>query len=432
MRQLDLLTANDPTGDYPASWYAETAAASPPFSPLEGAVTADVCVIGGGYTGLSAALHLARAGFDVRLLEAARVGWGASGRNGGQVGSSQRRDQDWLEAAVGVARAHALWRLAQEARALVSELIARHAIACDLRPGVLYAHHRRAYVAESAAYAERLARDYGYESITSLDARETAEALGTEAFHGGALDRGAAHLHPLNFALGLARAASAAGVHIHEASRVTSIGPPVRAARGEVRARYVLVACNGYLGDLVPAVAARVMPINNFIVATEPLAPELAAPLLRGDIAAADSRFVVNYWRMTPDRRLLFGGGESYGYRFPRDIAAVVGPRMRAIYPQLRETRITHAWGGTLAITRSRMPAFQRLGSNVFSAAGYSGHGVAMATLAGKLMAEAVRGGAERFDIFAGIPALPFPGGASLRAPLLALAMTWYALRDRL
>lgn len=432
MRQLDLLTANDRAGDYPASWYAATASPSPAYPPLTGSAAADVCVIGGGYTGLSAAFHLARAGFDVCLLEAARVGWGASGRNGGQVGSGLRRDQDWLEATVGVARAHALWRLAAEARALVSELVARHAIDCDLRPGVLYANHRRSHVAESAAYAERLARDYGYDAITPLDARETAEALGTGAYFGGVLDRGAAHLHPLNFALGLARAAGAAGVRIHEASRVTRIGPPVSVARGEVRARYVLLACNGYVGDLAPAVAARVMPINNFIVATEPLAPELAEPLMRGGIAAADSRFVVNYWRMTRDRRMIFGGGESYGYRFPRDIAALVAPRMRALYPSLRDTPISHAWGGTLAVTRNRMPAFQRLGPNAFSAAGYSGHGVALATLAGKLMAEAVRGTAERFDLLADILPPPFPGGGLLRAPLLALAMTWYALRDRL
>ena len=225
-------------------------------------------------------------------------------------------------------------------------------------------------------------------------------------------------------------------MRIFEASRVTAIAPgdPARVctAAGEVRARFVILATNGYLGDLAPAVAARVMPINNFVIATEPIGPERAAALIRDNRAVADSRFVVNYFRLTPDHRLLFGGGESYGWRFPADIASVVRPRMLAIFPQLRDARITHAWGGTLAITVNRLPAFQRLGPNILSAAGYSGHGIALAVLAGRAMAEAVRGTAARFDLIAGLPQPRFPGGAALRHPLLVLAMTWYALRDRL
>ena len=234
-------------------------------------VTADVCVVGGGYTGLSAALHLAEAGLDVVLLEAQRVGWGASGRNGGQVGSGQRRSQDWLEKRFGRDTARLLWDMAEEAKALVRALVERHAIACDLRPGVIHAARRADEVAEHHAEAESLARDYGYDAIEPLDRAGIAARIGSDAFHGGTLDRGAMHLHPLNYALGLARAAVAAGVRVFEASRVEALEPEVRTSGGRVRARFVLVAGNGYLGGLVPAVAARVMPINNFIIATAPL-----------------------------------------------------------------------------------------------------------------------------------------------------------------
>jgi gamma-glutamylputrescine oxidase len=268
--------------------------------------------------------------------------------------------------------------------------------------------------------------------VEPLDRAGIGALLGTAAYHGGMLDRGAAHLHPLKLALGLARAAAGAGARVFERARVTAVDAAgAQTDRGAVRARFVIVACNGYLGGMVPEVAARVMPINNFIVATEPLG-ERARGLIREDVAVADSRFVVNYFRLTPDSRLLFGGGESYGYRFPADIARVVRPRMLAIYPQLADVVIEYAWGGTLAITVNRLPAFQRLAPNVYSAAGYSGHGVGLATLAGKLIAEAVQGTAERFDVFSALPHPRFPGGAALRWPLLVLAMTWYGLRDRL
>jgi gamma-glutamylputrescine oxidase len=326
--------------------------------------------------------------------------------------------------------------MGEDAKALVRELVARHAIACDLAPGIVYAAHKPGYAPQYQAYAEKLVRDYGYAEAEPLNRSGIAALIGTEAYHGGYLDRGAAHLHPLAYALGLGRAAATAGARILEASRATRITPgdPARVVTGAgaVRARFVLLAANGYLGGLAPEVAARVMPINNYIVATEPLGAEAARALIRDNRAVADSRFVVNYFRLTPDHRLLFGGGESYGWRFPHDIAALVRPRMLAIFPQLAEARITHAWGGTLAITVNRMPAFQRLAPNMLSAAGYSGHGVALATLAGRAMAEAVRGMAARFDLLADLPQPRFPGGTALRRPLLVLAMSWYALRDGL
>lgn len=425
---MDLLTANDRVGAYSRSYYADTADPLPPFPRLAGVEKADVAVVGGGYTGLSAALHLADRGYSVALLEAHRVGWGASGRNGGQVGSGQRRDQDWLEKAFGRSCARALWDLGEEAKGLVKTLIAQHGIACDWRDGIAYVAHTPKHAVEYSAYAERLARNYGYPA-EPLDGRRAADLLGTDVFFGGMLDPRAGHLHPLNYALGLARSAASAGARLFERSRVLRIeGARAETGEGRVEAEYLVLATNGYLGQLAPAVSARAMPINNFILATEPL----AAPPIPTGIAAADSRFVVNYWRPTPDRRLLFGGGESYGYHFPRDIEAKVRRALARIYPDLAGVPVSHAWGGTLAITTNRMPAFQRLGPTQYSASGYSGHGVAMATLAGKLIAEAISGTAERFDLLANLPQRRFPGGGRLRGPLLALAMTWFALRDRL
>jgi gamma-glutamylputrescine oxidase len=431
---MNLLFANDRQGHYPPSWYAATAAPLAPFDPLRGQVRADVCIIGAGYTGLSAALHLAEAGLDVVLLEAHRVGFGASGRNGGQLGSGQRMDQLSLEKLVGRDDAAKLWDLAEDAKALVKSLISRHAIDCHLKPGIAHLCLSARETAEEHAYADHLVQHYGYTALEKLD-RDAAQALcPSPRYMGGTLDMSAAHLHPLSYALGLARAAQAAGVRMYENTLVSQIdkGTPARvqADRGAVTADHVILACNGYLGGLDARVASRVMPINNFIAATEPLGAEAARVLTR-DIAVADTKFVVNYFRLSHDNRLLFGGGESYGYRFP-DIDATVRKPMSQIFPHLRDIRFDYCWGGTLAITMRRMPYLARLAPNILSASGYSGHGVGTATHAGKLMADAIAGQSAGFDTLSRVPAPRFPGGSALRAPLLALAMTWYATRDRL
>ena len=432
---MDLLFSNDRRGEYPPSWYAATATPLPPFAPLKGETRADICVVGGGYTGLSAALHLAEAGFDVVLAEAQRVGFGASGRNGGQLGSGQRMEQDALERLMGDPEAAKLWTLAEEAKALVRDLIARHGIDCDLKPGVAHFGFTAAEMDELHHYADHLNTRYGYDQIEKLD-RATGLALcPSPAYAGGTLDMGAGHLHPLNYALGLARAAQAAGVRIHEATQVRRIdeGRPavLHTDQGRITADHVILACNGYLGGLSRKVAARVMPINNFIAATEPLG-DAAAKVLTRDVAVADTKFVVNYFRLSADGRLLFGGGESYGYRFPADIAAKVRKPMCEIFPHLRDVPIDYAWGGTLAITMRRLPYLARVAPNILSASGYSGHGLGTATHAGMLMARAIQGQAEGFDTMAALPIPAFPGGPALRNPLLVLAMSWYALRDRL
>ncbi len=433
---MDLLTANDRPGEYPRSWYAASAEPLPLQPRAEGALSCDVCVVGGGYTGLSAALHLAERGYDVILLEAQRLGFGASGRNGGQVGTGQRQDQDWLEGKLGKDTARALWDLSLESVALVRDLAARHAPDAGWRDGIIHAAHKPRFVPEQHAYAEKMARDYGYDLIRPLDRDELRDLVNAKAYFGGDLDMGGGHLHPLRYALGLARAARAAGVRIFENSRVSAIthADPalVTTEAAQITARFVAMGCNGYLGRLEPGVAARVMPINNFIAATRPMTDAERRAVIDADHAVADSKFVINYYRFSADNRLLFGGGESYGYRFPADIAATVRRPMEAVFPQLRGIEITHAWGGTLGITVNRMPHFARLAGNVLSAAGYSGHGVAMATVGGRLLAEAIAGQAERFDLMAQVPTHPFPGGTALRQPLLIAAMLWFALRDRL
>ncbi|MEM6373034.1 MAG: FAD-binding oxidoreductase [Pseudomonadota bacterium] len=431
---MDLLYANDQAGVYPDSWYAATAQIPAPRAPLQGDVRADVCVVGAGYTGLSAALHLAQHGLRVVVLEAHRAGFGASGRNGGQLGWGQRVEQPELEHMVGLDRARALWDLAVEATTLVKTLIKNHHIDCHFRPGLAHVGETGAQVDDLHSYADHMDRVYGFE-LARLDKTSLHAICPSPAYQGGIVNYYAGHLHPLRYALGLAQAAEAAGAVIHEHSAVRDLvhASPARVSTdaGCVTADHVILACNGYLGDLDRQTARHVMPINNFVAATAPLGAETARVLAQ-DIAGADSRFVVTYFRLSHDGRLLFGGGESYGYRFPGDISGVVRKQMVQIFPHLQDVPIDYAWGGTLGITMKRLPYLARIAPNILSASGYSGHGVGTATHAGKLMADAIGADARGFDSMAAIPAQPFPGGPSLRTPLLVLAMTWYALRDRL
>jgi len=427
---MKLLYANDERGKYPNSWYAASATPLSSFPELRGEVHADVCVIGGGFTGLSAALHLAQDGYDVVLVEAHRVGFGASGRNGGQVGSGMRQDQDHLEARYGQDTARRLWDLGEDAKELVKDLIAEHQIDAAWRSGLAYVSWSQKGAEEEQAYARKLKQAYGYDQIEPLSRDETRGLIGSKGFQGGMMDWGAGHIHPLRFAYGLARAAAEAGVRIYEMSAVHDLRGLVRTDHGRVRADHIVMATNGYHDRLQPKVSARVLPINNFIIATEPLGTR-AEDVLSKDIAVADSKFVVNYWRLSEDRRLLFGGSENYGDRFPSDIAAQVRKPMLEIYPQLHDVKIDYAWGGTLAITPTRMPDVTRLGPSLWSAAGYSGHGVALATLTGKLIAKAIHGDSTGFDLLGKVRPPAFPGVGALRRPLLNLAMRWFAMRDR-
>ena len=418
------------------TWYEASARERPAWPVLDEDSRTDVCVIGGGYTGLSCALHLAERGYRPLLLEARRIGNGASGRNGGQLGSGHRRDQSTLERELGAERAKLLWSLAEEAKALVRSRIARHGIACDLKPGIAIAAHRPRHAHALAREAAHLQSRYGYDEIAVLDRAQLRAEVDTDDFHGGLLDRGAGHLHPLDYARGLARAAAEAGADIREGAPVTGLVPgvPCRVEAGPhtITADTVVLACNGYLDALDPGIGARAMPIDNFILATAPLGTARARALIPNDVAIVDTRFVVNYFRLSADGRLLFGGGESAGRRIPADPRPLVRRHMLRIFPQLADVRIDHAWGGTLAITRSRMPSIGRLSGGLTYAQGYSGHGVALATLGGALIAEAIGGTLERFDVFARLPQPLFPGGRIMRWPTLALALAYGALRDRL
>lgn len=421
--------------EHPPSWYLATARGLTTYPPLAGVTTADVCVVGAGYTGLSTALHLAERGYSVVLLESRRVGWGASGRNGGQLGTGQRREEAELATSFGTDGARQLFQLGLAGRDLVKDLVHRHAIDCDLTPGQILSAAKPGDLRHLEHRAATLARDYDYPYQRVLSGPELRQIVDSPAYHGGVLDSGAAHLHPLNYALGLARACVAAGVRIHEQSRVTGYSGTspivVRTGLGEVRAQHLVLGCNGYLDSLEPRIADRIMPINNFLLATAPLGP-LGRRLIADPACVHDTLFVVNYFRLSPDGRLIFGGGENYTRAFPADLKGFVRRQMLRIFPQLDPIPIDYAWGGTLAITMNRLPHLGRLAPNVYFAQGYSGHGISTATLAGQLMAEAIAGTAERFDVFARLPPPSFPGGTLLRWPGQVLGMLWFAMRDRL
>ncbi|QGZ37491.1 FAD-dependent oxidoreductase [Stappia indica] len=419
------------------SYYAASVDDRPARPALAGAVRADVAIVGGGFTGLNAAITLAEAGRSVVLIEQNRIGWGASGRNGGQLHSGQRRDQVHLEKQYGLDTARRLWTFAEEAKALLHERVQRFGIDCDWTEGLIHAAHKERFVAEEWDYAEKLARDYGYDAVTRLDRAQLAAAIGTKRYFGGTRDGGAGHLHPLKLAQGLADAAEAAGAVLHEATHAVSLRHAggrvlVETGQGEIDAGSVLLAGNGYLAGLDRDSDARVMPINNYVLTTEPLSREAADHLIPGREAVSDSRFVVYYWRLTRDLRLLFGGGETYRRGFPPDLRAFVRSHLNNVYPQLATAPVSHVWGGTLGVTTSRMPCLRRTAPGVYVAAGFSGHGVAMAGFCGHAAACAMLGDAERFDVFAQLSPPKFPGGRAFRWPILVLAMSWFALRDRL
>ena len=422
---------------YPPSYYAATARERVPTQPFEGPARADVCVVGGGYAGLATALQLARRGVDVVVLEQSLLGWGASGRNGGQVHVGLRRDQHWLERRLGAPDARRLWNFALEARAYLDWLIANYRIECDLRLGLLHADHRARRGAATRGHVEFMRSRYGYTSLRFVERDELASMVATDAYHSGSFDDRGGHLHALDLALGIGRAAASHGARLHEHAEVTGItrmpgGFRLATAQGALDVGRVVLACNGYLRRLAPAVLRRVMPINNFVAVTEPLGREGARRLIANGCAVSDSRFVVNYFRTTPDHRLLFGGGENYSYRFPADIAAFVRPRVAAVFPQLKAVRFDYAWGGTLGITPTRMPWVREFEPGIVNASGFSGLGVVLAPFIGRVVADALCGERDAFELVGRVPVPCFPGGPALRSPTLVAAMLFHALRDRL
>lgn len=415
------------------SWYEDSVGERPCYPTLDGTLDVDTLVVGGGFTGLSAALHLAARGVDVALLEAARLGDGASGRNGGQFGTGQRQWPEDLEGEIGFERSRALFRMAEDAKAHLHEMMQAHSIDADYRPGQLSLVHKRRYIESYRRHAEILAERYDYPHARFLGREETQARLGSPHYHAGVLDEGTGHLHPMKLLVGTGRAAARAGARLFENTPVTRLshrGGRIEAETpfGTVRAERALMAMNAHGERLDRANAAHVMPIRSFIAATEPLAePERVLP---GGEAADDSRFVVRYFRKTPDNRLLFGGREAYSSA-QGDITGQIRRQVASIWPHLGTVGFTHAWGGSVGVTLPRMPyvASPRPGLTVIG--GFSGHGVLLSHYTGRLYAERVMGNRDRLADLEALRIPAFPGGSALRAPLLFLAMTWYALRDR-
>jgi len=423
--------------DYVHSYYAATAHAAPDRPALAGSSDCDVCVVGGGIAGCSAALHLAERGLRVVLLEEQRVGWGASGRSGGQAIFGVAAGQRKLEKLIGAAGARAVWDVSVEALALIRSLIARFAIECDWVDGYMSTAVKPRHERELQSELSELRDRYGYKSLRYLSREELRARLATDRYLSALYDPNSGHLHPLNYTLGLARTAESLGVRIFEGTRAITYasngaGVKVRTPQGEVRARYLVLCGNVYLGTTAPALAAKVMAVATYIVATEPLGAGRAAQLIANNAAVSDLNWVLDYFRRSADHRLLFGGRVNYSGLTSFDAPAATRTRMLAVFPQLREARIEYAWGGEVDITLNRAPHFGRIEPDVYFLQGFSGHGIALTGIAGKLVAEAIAGTAGRFDVFARIPHGNFPGGAALRRPALVLAMLYYRLRDLL
>lgn len=417
------------------SFYAASANPHAPWPTLTGDQECDVCVVGGGYTGLSSALHLAERGYQVVLLEAARIGFGASGRNGGQIVNSYSRDIDTIERNCPPEQARLLGNMLFEGGDIIRERIERYQIQCDFRQGGVFAADTEKQLHELKAQKERWGR-WGNDQMELLDKEGIRDVVQTERYVGGLLDKRGGHIHPLNLALGEAEAIRSLGGRIFEQSPVTDIVPGervlVKTAQGTVKARFVVVAGNAYLGNLVPELAAKSMPCGTQVVATEVLGEERARELLPQNYCVEDCNYLLDYYRTTGDQRLIYGGGVVYGARDPADIERLIMPKLLKTFPQLAGVKVEYTWTGNFLLTLSRLPQFGRIGSNIYYMQGYSGHGVTCTHLAGKLLAEALAGQAERFDAFARLPHYPFPGGRLLRVPLTAMGAVWYSLRDSL
>ena len=416
------------------SFYEATLGDRPAYQTLAGPATADVVIVGGGFTGLQAAHHLAAAGKDVVLIEGARFGDGASGRNGGQLGTGQRAWAEECEADFGRENAARQFAVAERAKAHLMDFAKAHGIDADYRPGQISAAHKQGYVEEYRDHVRVMSQEYGYGHMSFLDRDALAEKLGSTRFHGGILDTGTGHINPLKYVVGLAGAASKAGARLYENTRARAISSAggkvtVKTDAGDIVAGQALIACNAFIEGLEPVTSAHVMPIRSFIGATVPLGDD--SPVIPGGEAVDDSRFVVRYFRKSADGRLLFGGREAYTSDNPTDISSHIRRQIAEIYPDLKEVEITQSWGGSVGITLSRRPFVREVMENVTSIGGFSGHGVMLSNYCGKLYADHVLGGSDDLEVMRGLKVGPFPGGDKFRAPLLFLALTWYSLRDK-
>ena len=404
---------------------------------LSGDLKTDVVVIGGGLTGCSTALHLAEAGAEVVQLEAAHYGWGASGRSGGQIINGYSVEQDDLEKMVGEITARELWDHSVEAVEYTLGLIERHKIDCDWQPGYLHVGVKPRHASELEEWAEHLSKHYDYDILQYLDQKQLREILSSELYSGGVADPGSGHLHPLNYCLGVAKAAQNAGANMYQHTRVQKViqsanGYRVETESGSIECQQVVYACNAYLDRLAPAIGNKIMPVGTYIVATEPLGETVARNLISNQSAVADTNFVLDYYRTSADHRLLFGGRVSYSTLEPRKLTQSLQTRMLRVFPQLAGVKIEFSWGGYVAITRNRAPHIGRQKDGTWFAQGFSGHGMALTGYVGRLLSKAVTGDDSHLKCFYQIPHASFPGGRLLRTPALVAAMSYYRMRDHL
>lgn len=422
------------------SYYEASVTRPPACPPLECGEAADVCIIGAGYAGLSAALELAEAGMRVVVLEAQRIGWGASGRNGGQVLAGFGSDGECtIEKQLTAIDARRAWDITVEAIALVKERIARLAIDCEFQPGYLMLAPSERRARSLRRWADNVERAYGY-PLQWLDRGDLVHWVASSRYAAAVHDAESGHLHPLKYCLGLGLAAQAAGaiIHEHSAACLVQRGDPatIITPQGSVHAKFVLLAGNVYLDEygaaIAPELTGRIMPVGTYIVATESMEEDRAQQLIPSRCCASDTNHVLDYFRVTTDRRLVFGGGESYSGNTPRDLATRMRKRLANVFPQAADLSTPYAWGGFVDLSFNMAPDFGRVTPNIYYLQGFSGHGLAMSGMAGKLAAEAIRGHAERFDIFSRIKHRRFPGGRSLRVPALVLGMLYYRMMDAL
>ncbi|MBP6533620.1 MAG: FAD-binding oxidoreductase [Arenimonas sp.] len=415
------------------SYYAASANPQPERQSLKGRVDADVCIVGAGYTGLSSALHLAEAGFKVVVIEAAKVGWGASGRNGGQIVHSYSRDIDVIEKSHGQQVAAAMGAMAFEGARVIRERVAKYSIQCDLKDGGIYAAKTRKKVAGLREHKE-LWEKYDALKMQVVEGAEIQDYVKTDQYQALLIDPTGGHIHPLNLALGEATAFESLGGVIFEQSPVTKIErgaiAVVKSAQGEVHAKFVIIACNAYIGELEPKLSAKAMPCGTQVIATAPL-PNWQ-DVLPTDHCVEDTNYLLDYYRLSADKRLIFGGGVVYGAKDPADIEAHIRPNLERTFPQLKGVKIDYAWTGNFLLTLSRLPQVGRLENNIYYAQGCSGHGVTYTHMIGRVLSETIRGQTERFDVFAKLPHYPFPGGRLFRVPFSAIGALWYDMRDRL
>ncbi|KES24443.1 MULTISPECIES: FAD-binding oxidoreductase [Pseudomonas] len=427
------------TDQHAPSYYAATLNRRIQCPPLAGEEVADVCIIGGGFSGLNTAIELAERGFSVVLLEARKIGWGASGRNGGQLIRGVGHGVEQFEPVIGKDGVRQLKLMGLEAVQIVRQRVEKYGIDCDLTWGYCD-------LANKASDVEGFREDYeelkslGYtHELRLVPQEEMRSIVGADCYVGGMVDMGSGHLHPLNLALGEAAAAQSLGVRLFEDSQVTHIDYSaevrVRTAKGSVRAKTLVVGCNAYQNGLNHYLDGKVLPAGSYVIATEPLPADLAHELLPQNMAVCDQRVALDYYRLSADNRLLFGGACHYSGRDPADIAAYMRPKMLKVFPHLADVRIDYQWGGMIGIGANRLPQIGRLPGqpNVYFAQAYSGHGVNATHLAGKLLAEAIAGQqGSGFELFAKVPHITFPGGKLLRSPLLALGMAWYRFKEAL